>query len=520
MTELWPHQKAAADLIEAHGRGLLGMPTATGKTLTALELLRRWQCQQVLIVCPQEVVSVWPGEFAKHGFEGWVFAALDRGSSEKRAEKFLEQFGIALRSHAPFAAMLNYDIVTAPAISSLLNSLPFDCLILDEVHKIKSVSGKQSIYTAGLAKFCKHVIGMTGTPVHDKQTDLFGQFRTIDPSVFGTNYYHFQSKYFRTAADELKDDAFNLGHKEIAKLKSYGDAVPREMADRYGLPLIRKALASTPADADAVARAIGQKYVSWRLKRAPFMRQMIVGCKDPAALTAAMAPCTYTCRKEDVLPYLPPVVHEQRTFVLGDKAQEAYDAVLDDLHAEVEGGTVTAANVLSRSIRLRQIACGFGVIEGGVHVDLGDEREVALTNILSDLPENEQVVVFGDFREDFSAIHRAAKAAGRTSCELSGPRKEFATWQAGDANVLAVHPKTGGAGLDFTQACVQVYWSHAWSLGDYEQTLGRMDRPTQTRSVAYLHIQASGTIDEDIVAALQEKRSLAEAVLSGLRKGR
>jgi SNF2 family DNA or RNA helicase len=89
-------------------------------------------------------------------------------------------------------------------------------------------------------------------------------------------------------------------------------------------------------------------------------------------------------------------------------------------------------------------------------------------------------------------------------------------WQAGDAVILGVQIQSGGVGIDLTRAAYAVYYSLGFSLGDYEQSLARLRRPGQTRCIRYYHLVAPGTVDQQVYAALKERRSVVEAVLQNL----
>ena len=76
--------------------------------------------------------------------------------------------------------------------------------------------------------------------------------------------------------------------------------------------------------------------------------------------------------------------------------------------------------------------------------------------------------------------------------------------------------QSGGVGIDLSRAAYAFYYSLGYSLGDYEQSLARLRRPGQTRCVRYYHLVCQGTVDEQVYAALRERRSVIEAVLQKL----
>jgi SNF2 family DNA or RNA helicase len=109
-----------------------------------------------------------------------------------------------------------------------------------------------------------------------------------------------------------------------------------------------------------------------------------------------------------------------------------------------------------------------------------------------------------------------ARELGREYAEVSGERKDLERWQRGDATILGVQIQSGGVGIDCSRACYAFYYSLTFSLGDYEQSLARLRRPGQTRCVRYYHLVATGTVDEQVYAALRARRNVIEAVLQNL----
>ena len=127
-------------------------------------------------------------------------------------------------------------------------------------------------------------------------------------------------------------------------------------------------------------------------------------------------------------------------------------------------------------------------------------------------------MVFCWFRADLATVHEAARRAGRTSLELSGTRDELKQWQAGEANVLAVQIQAGGVGVDLTRACYSIYFSVGYKLGDYEQSLARIHRPGQTRTVFQIHLIVENTMDARVMKALEKRQDLVASILDGIKE--
>lgn len=283
----------------------------------------------------------------------------------------------------------------------------------------------------------------------------------------------------------------------------------------------------SPLDVYAQFRALdpsifGWSFVKFRRRYAVmggFQGKQVQSFQNLDQLQERMGRITYQASR-DVLD-LPEAIHERRVVDLGAKAQRMYREMETDFCTRVREGEVTAANALVKLLRLQQMTSGRVTVETETHAELvqvDDAKQKALADIFTDLPADEPVVVFGRFRADLAAVHAAAEATGRESLELSGSRRELGEWQQGVAPVLAVQIQSGGTGIDLTRAAYCVYLSTGFSLGDYEQSLARVHRPGQDRTVFYFHILARGTVDEQVYGALRKRKQVVEAILDGITR--
>jgi len=65
--------------------------------------------------------------------------------------------------------------------------------------------------------------------------------------------------------------------------------------------------------------------------------------------------------------------------------------------------------------------------------------------------------------------------------------------------------------------CRIVFFGLPWSLELYEQTIGRLHRSGQRHDVWCYVLTTEGTVDEQIWAALKDKRSMSNVALEALR---
>ncbi len=102
--------------------------------------------------------------------------------------------------------------------------------------------------------------------------------------------------------------------------------------------------------------------------------------------------------------------------------------------------------------------------------------------------------------------------------------KDIKDWNEGNIPVGLIHPQSAGHGLNLQAGGSTLVWlSLTWSLELYQQTNARIYRQGQSETVVIHHIIAKGTIDENVIKALDKKNvgqeELLEAVKARLEKG-
>jgi len=448
---LWDHQRRAVEFAVERKAALWHMGLGTGKSRCAISLAHHVGARRTLILCPLSVCEAWAEQYARFGDDDTEVVILSRckGTVRRKQDAATQALARATAHARPLVVVVNYESARNQPLAAWLEAQRFDLLVLDEVHRIKSPAGTTSRWVSRLAKTCARRVGLTGTPMPHSPLDVYAQFRSLDPGIFGWSFVKFRRQY-------------------------------------------------------AVMGGWGGKQVT--------------GFRNLDHLRERMARVTYQVDRS-VLD-LPEAIHERRVVDLSAKARRIYRDLDTRFAAEVQGGEITASNALVKLLRLQQLTSGVATIDDDPPrvEQIDTAKEDALVDLFEDLPSDEPVIVFGRFLGDMGAVHRAADRTGRESLELSGARRELQAWQAGAAPILAVQIQAGGVGIDLTRAAYCVYLSTGFSLGDYEQSLARCHRPGQKRSVAYYHIVARDTVDEQVYHALRERKNVVEAILDGIHE--
>ena len=286
----------------------------------------------------------------------------------------------------------------------------------------------------------------------------------------------------------------------------------------------RIALSGTPMPKDlldlyAQLRALdpgllGTSFVKFRNEHAVmggYQNKQVVRWQNVEKLMRRVGKIMFRVETPDELD-LPPATFIPIEVELSAAERRVYRQMKDSLVVDLKSGeSVSSTNVLSKLLRLQQLAGGYiHDRERNEFERFGSSKEEILLDLMTDM--NEPVVVCCRFREDLRAVQRCAEKLNRKYGEVSGERKDVAgTWD-GDEMVLGVQIQSGGLGIDLTRARLCVLYSTGYSLGDYEQFLARVLRPGQKRPVTYYHMVCKGTVEEAIEASLRAKKNVIEFV--------
>jgi SNF2 family DNA or RNA helicase len=458
-TKAWRQQKAAFAISVDAPATMLAMRMGTGKSKVVVDLHTAWGCENTLILCPKSVVGVWIREFEIHS-PIKVNMICPEGKIKEKAS-VVERIVRSAARTAPGVFVLNYESAWPEPMGATLLGVKWDAVILDESHRVKSHDSLVSKFCAKLGRRAKRRLCLTGTPMGQSPLDLFGQFRFLDPGIYGTYWTEFRGKY---------------------------------------------AICGNPT-----------------------IPQQVTGYRNQEELKERMSWVTYHCTAEEVLD-LPPRLHIDRRFPLLPKSSYIYRGLETDCLGDVaptgRSGVITAQNCLVKALRLSQITSGFARVEpqdGSPSrlENIGDEKRQALEDILTDLPAGEPVVVFCRFREDLRRIEETAGKLSRAYGELSGERRDALDTKgrmAPGIAVAGVQMASGGIGVDFTRARYAIYYSLSYSLTEFDQSMARLHRPGQARSVTYYHLVAEDTIDETVYKALEKRKEVIDEILEVFRR--
>lgn len=167
-----------------------------GKTLTSIAVAgagyKLGRLKRVLIVAPTSVCAVWPKEFQEYADFPYTIRTL-LGTKAQRLKELddLEKWPFP----ALQVAVINYESTWRDGIFERLQQFNADLIICDESQRIKTHDAAQSKAMHRLGDQARYKLILSGTPVQNDAMDIFSQYRFLDPTIFGQNYYTFRNRY-------------------------------------------------------------------------------------------------------------------------------------------------------------------------------------------------------------------------------------------------------------------------------------------------------------------------------------
>lgn len=431
-----------------------------GKTLTTIAvagaLYNLGKIDRVLVVAPTSVCSVWPHDLNQFATFPWEARVLL--SDKKKRLKALNEL-----ENWPFKALriavINYESTHREGIFEALAAYKPDLIVCDESQRIKNPSAAQSKALHKLGDAAPFRMILSGTPVQNNAVDLYSQYRFLDPAVYGANFYAFKNRY--------------------CIMGGYG-------------------------------------------------QHQIVGYRNMDELVEKEHSVAYRVTKEECLD-LPQQTFINRYVQFTDAEQAIYEQLRKSSFLELETGeNVTATTILTMYLRLMQLTGGFLTADESTRPKQVNTAKLdALADIVDDyvVDAGKKLVIFARFRAEIAAIENLLRLRKIQYGSIYGdvPMEErgkivddFQTNP--DTKVFVAQIQTAGLGITLHAASTAVFYSYDYNYANYAQALARIHRIGQRLPVTYIHLVVDGSIDEKILAALENKEDMAKTVVDSWRE--
>ncbi len=325
-------------------------------------------------------------------------------------------------------------------------------VVLDEAQAIKNSLSQTARAVRRLN--AAHRVALTGTPVENRLAELWSIMDFLNPGLLGS------AESFR---------------------------------GRYAIPVERHGL-TEPAER---LRTVTRPYVLRRLKT------------DPAIISD-----------------LPEKIEIKQYCRLTTEQASLYQSVVDDMMEKIENseGIERRGNVLAAMAKLKQV-CNHPALLLHDRSAVGSRsgKVIRLEEILEEiLAEGDKALCFTQFTEFAGMLlpHLAVRF-GTDIAYLHGgtPKRRrdemVASFQSdGGPPLFLLSLKAGGTGLNLTAASHVIHLDRWWNPAVENQATDRAFRIGQKRNVQVRKFICTGTLEEKIDEMIEEKKALADLVIS------
>ena len=329
----------------------------------------------------------------------------------------------------------------------------WDMVVIDELSSFKSWQSKRFKAFMAMRPYMKRVVGLTGTPSSNGLMDLFAEFKVIDG---GERLGRF--------IGEFRSRYFEEGRRNGNIVYEY---IPMDYAE----------------------------------------------CQ----IQDKISDITISMKALDYLD-MPDLISTKKLVRMSEKEKEKYSQFKKEyVLSELDGLEVTAANAASLTNKLVQLSNGAVYSDDHTVVPLHEQKLDALEDILESA-NGEPVLVAYWFKHDLARIMGRLEKL-KVKSRVLKTEEDIREWNKGNVPVGLLHPAGAGHGLNLQKGGHHLVWfGLTWSLELYQQTNARLWRQGQeAETVVIQHIVTEGTIDEEILKALENKDAQQERLIAAVK---
>ncbi|MFM0713477.1 DEAD/DEAH box helicase [Streptococcus suis] len=329
----------------------------------------------------------------------------------------------------------------------------WDMVVIDELSSFKSWQSKRFKAFMAMRPYMKRIVGLTGTPSSNGLMDLFAEFKVIDG---GERLGHF--------IGEFRSRYFEEGRRNGNIVYEY---IPMDYAE----------------------------------------------CQ----IQDKISDITISMKALDYLD-MPDLMSTKKLVCMSEKEKEKYSQFKKEyVLSELDGLEVTAANAASLTNKLVQLSNGAVYSDDHTVVALHEQKLDALEDILESA-NGEPVLVAYWFKHDLARIIGRLEKL-KVKSRVLKTEEDIREWNKGNVPVGLLHPAGAGHGLNLQKGGHHLVWfGLTWSLELYQQTNARLWRQGQeAETVVIQHIVTEGTIDEEILKALENKDAQQERLIAAVK---
>jgi hypothetical protein len=364
--------------------------------------------------------------------------------------------------------IINYDIVKKHG--EKLAALGAKAVVLDESHYCKNGKALRTKAVAALAKNIPLKLALTGTPVLNRPSELISQLDILGRLDDMGGFWPFAKRYCDAFKGEWGWDFSGADNLEELNEKLRASCMVRRLKKDVLSELPAKQRTEIPLE------------ITNRREYDKAERELIAWLRQDAV--------------------------EDKAFLASLKGLSEEEKKRDR-HAKADSAEMAArrAEQLVKIEALKQLAWK-GKMAGAI-------------SWVTDTLESEKLVLFCWHKEAVAALQEEFKCPVITG-EVSIEERQRAVekFQSDETcRLIVLNIRAGGVGLTLTAASNVAFLEMGWTPADHDQAEDRCHRMGQTDHVTAWYLIGERTIDERIMALVNEKRAIVEQATDGTGEG-
>lgn len=476
-------------------RAALFYDPGLGKSKIAVDLIRLLRHlnlnMQALVLGPKVTIANWGREIDRHSGHRLKWSAI----TGKRRER---EDGIRrIADEGADVVLATYD--TARNLGDLIVSkLPYQILICDEAHLVKSWDSDRTRATWEIAQKASRRVNMTGSPTQGNPLDLYGQYKILGDCFMPETYFAFRKRFCETAGDNSR---VVVGFKNLNVLNARTTFLSSRRTKDECLDLPPRTLVDLEYDLSPLQVGIHNQLVN-EMRLDPDLLADQLGID--AARRTRMPPRARMPHRAATLTKLLQVASG---FLIKNESDPSF---CDDVEP---GGCRNLATCVEARIRPRTAACPVAPdpLPNTITTFEQNPKLDALDELLNTLfhDNNEKAIIWCVFRMELALIEKLLTDRGYKHVRVDGDTVDVQAQIDAfndDASVrIYLAQATTGVGITLNVAINTICYSLPFPLTTYTQMLDRNHRIGQTRPVTVWRLIGRGTPEPAIARLLDSK---------------
>ncbi len=425
-----------------------------GKTIQTLAWLlhvrQEGETRPALLVCPKSVIPNWLKECK-------TFAPELRPYEHHGASRVRDETPFWAIASRRSLVITSYNVMQRDV--DILRKVDWSAVILDEAQNIKNPTTKQTKAAKKIEASFR--LALTGTPVENRESDLWSIMDFLNPGFLGT-LADFEREF-------VGIDGESSAQPNLDKL--------RRLTSPFILRRVKTDKSIAPELPELIER---NQYCSLTVEQATLYEAVLTDAREAVKTSEA----------------------GRRGMALLRILQQLKQVCNHPAHYQKDHSPMTNGNGESRSGKLERL-CDLlsNILDRREHVLIFSQyRQMGelLTPYLSE-----------KFQKEVLFFHGQLSAADRERL-----REQFQNDEANEFPILVLSLKSGGVGINLQRANHVIHYDRWWNPAVEDQATSRAFRIGQTRDVIVHKFVCGGTLEDRIDKIIAEKKTLAGQLIS------